>query len=82
MSWVLKDDERFYLHENETVLAGLLRAGYAANFECRQGYCGACKMRVVQISGDRAHTLAPLCRLEDDEILACCCVVRGCVRVV
>lgn len=93
MSWIITQNTRFYLHENETLLAGLLRqtANNSATddkttiampkFECCQGYCGACKMRICVLSGKVAHTLPPLCALEDNEVLACCCVVVGAVRV-
>lgn len=81
MTWVIKDGKRFYLHENETLLAGLIRCEYSPSFECCQGYCGTCKMRVAIKAGSVSHTLPPLCLLEDGEVLACCCVLSGVVEL-
>lgn len=81
MSWVFYNNNRFYLHDNETLLTGLIRTDNRPTFECCQGYCGACKLKVAVINGSIQHTLPPLCHLDDDEVLACCCVVSGAVLV-
>lgn len=81
MAWVITDDSRFYLHEGETLLNGLIRTEKRPAFECCQGYCGACKLKLCVITGDICHTLPPLCQLDGDEVLACCCVVRGVVKL-
>ncbi|NRD73953.1 2Fe-2S iron-sulfur cluster binding domain-containing protein [Shewanella sp. VB17] len=39
--------------------------------ECRNGYCGACKTKVI--SGSVTYHLQPLAHLEKDECLPCCC---------
>lgn len=81
MGWVIKGEKRFYLHEGETLLDGLLRTNQAVSFECRQGYCGTCKMRIAIKRGEIKHTLPPLYHLADDEVLACCCVLSGVVEI-
>lgn len=81
MAWVIKDDCRFYLHEGETLLDGLLRTKQTARFECCQGYCGACKLKIAIQRGTVWHTIPPLCQLNDDEVLACCCMVSGVIRI-
>ena len=41
MGWVFTDETRFYLHENETLLDGMIRTEHKkVHYECRQGYCG------------------------------------------
>ncbi|WP_228289572.1 class I ribonucleotide reductase maintenance protein YfaE [Shewanella cyperi] len=40
--------------------------------ECRSGYCGACKTRVI--SGSVRYLTEPLAVLGEDECLPCCCV--------
>lgn len=82
MAWVIYGDKRFYLHDGETLLAGLLRQGVNTSFECRQGYCGACRLKVACLSGGLHHTLPPLCQLEEGEVLACCCMTSGTLKVV
>lgn len=81
MGWVITKNKRFYLHEGETLLNGLLRTEESLSFECRQGYCGTCKTRLKIHTGSTAHTLPPLCQLEGDEVLACCCVVTGVAEI-
>lgn len=39
--------------------------------ECRNGYCGACKTKVI--SGSVTYHTEPLVHLEKDECLPCCC---------
>lgn len=40
--------------------------------ECRNGFCGACKTRVI--SGKVSYLNEPLAKLKHDECLPCCCV--------
>lgn len=78
MGWVFTDEMRFYLHENETLLQGMRRTGHqAVRFECQQGYCGSCKMRVTAKTGKLVMTKKPIAMLEEDEVLACCCQATG-----
>ncbi|MGL6123332.1 MAG: class I ribonucleotide reductase maintenance protein YfaE, partial [Shewanella sp.] len=40
--------------------------------ECRNGFCGACKTRII--SGKVRYLTEPLAELKQDECLPCCCV--------
>lgn len=40
--------------------------------ECRNGFCGACKTRII--SGKVSYLTEPLAELKQDECLPCCCV--------
>ncbi|WP_434926115.1 class I ribonucleotide reductase maintenance protein YfaE [Shewanella sp. HL-SH2] len=42
--------------------------------ECRNGFCGACKTKVI--SGEVTYTKQPLAELEQDECLPCCCIPK------
>ncbi|VEW11392.1 2Fe-2S ferredoxin YfaE [Moraxella caviae] len=82
MGWVFTDEMRFYLHDNETLLDGMIRTHHQdVRFECRQGYCGSCRMRVVAKTDDLQYTKAPIAMLEADEILVCCCKTAGSLSV-
>lgn len=88
MAWIFYPDnkvslQQFYLHDHETLLAGLLRVGLDARFECRQGYCGTCKIRGYPLTAQTKidYTSPPLVMLADDEILTCCCRVQGALMV-
>lgn len=81
MSWIFVGQEKFYLHDNETLLTGLQRVGFTPNFECCQGYCGTCKLKIALQNGEIYHNLPPLCYLEDNEVLACCCKLNGTAQI-
>lgn len=42
--------------------------------ECRNGFCGACKTKVI--SGEVTYIKQPLAELEQDECLPCCCIPK------
>lgn len=82
MGWVFTDEMRFYLHEGETLLDGMIRTQHKdVRYMCRQGYCGGCRMMVKAKTGQLTNKFIPLAQLGDDEILACCCMPVGTVRV-
>ncbi|MBG6241072.1 MAG: 2Fe-2S ferredoxin-like protein [Candidatus Symbiopectobacterium sp. Dall1.0] len=41
-------------------------------YQCRSGYCGACRLRLVK--GRVAYRQTPLACVQHDEILPCCCM--------
>lgn len=82
MSWVFCQSSKFYLYDNETLLEGLLRTHHPVAYECCQGYCGTCKTRLIVHNGSITHTLPPLCHLEADEVLACCCLADGVIELI
>lgn len=82
MSWVFTDEMRFYLHEGETLLDGMIRTQHKdVRYMCRQGYCGACKMKVKGMIGQVSSKQTPLAQLHADEVLACCCMPMGAMAV-
>ncbi|AUH01659.1 class I ribonucleotide reductase maintenance protein YfaE [Pectobacteriaceae bacterium CE70] len=42
------------------------------DYQCRSGYCGACRTRLLK--GSVVYRQAPLACLRQDEILPCCCM--------
>lgn len=55
-----------------SLLDVLERQRIQVEYQCRSGYCGACRLRLVK--GDVAYRQAPLACLQDGEILPCCCL--------
>lgn len=84
MAWIIHKQTQFYLHENETLLAGLQRIGLQTNFECCQGYCGTCKQKFVKLNSETQllYQYPPLVMLSDNEILPCCCFVKGVIMLI
>ncbi|ALF58977.1 class I ribonucleotide reductase maintenance protein YfaE [Psychrobacter urativorans] len=81
MTWVMTSKMQFYLHDDESLLDGLLRTGHDVNYQCREGYCGSCRVRNVSSSHPIAYPFVPLAMLEEDEILPCCCRVQGVIHI-
>lgn len=82
MGWVFTDEMRFYLHDNETLLDGMIRTKHQdVRFECRQGYCGSCRMQIKASTSKIKMTQTPLAHLAENEILACCCLSQGTLAV-
>ena len=78
MPWIFTDEMRFYLHEGESLLDGMLRPEHKdVRYMCQQGFCGACKMRVKAATEYPKTKQIPLAHLDDDEVLACCCMPTG-----
>ena len=38
----------FKLQPGETLLTALERTGHAVEYQCRSGYCGACRLQLAQ----------------------------------
>ena len=81
MTWVTTSKMRFYLHDDESLLDGLLRTGHEVNFQCREGYCGSCRVQKLSSSHEVDYPFAPLAMIEDNEILPCCCRVKGVIHI-
>ncbi|MEH0832233.1 class I ribonucleotide reductase maintenance protein YfaE [Pectobacterium cacticida] len=44
-------------------------------YQCRSGYCGSCRLRLIK--GNVAYRHPPLACIQPDEILPCCCRPQG-----
>lgn len=56
---------------NKTLLETLESHNIDVQFHCREGFCGACRTKIL--SGEVDYTTDPLAFIDDDEILPCCC---------
>ena len=83
MAWIFTNNTQFYLHDAETLLQGMLRSKISANHQCLEGYCGTCKLKYRRRHHDTRidYIYPPLVMLDDDEILPCCCQVRGAIEL-
>ncbi len=68
------DSKTFFLHDNETLLEALERTGHEVEYQCRSGYCGLCRTKIL--SGSVSYDEMPMAFLMPDEILPCCCRVN------
>jgi ferredoxin len=70
---------RFNLIPQETLLEGLERTGHEVEYQCRSGYCGGCRVRLL--AGEVEYLEQPLAFIGADEILPCCCVPKSDIRI-
>lgn len=57
-------------NKGEAILDALESNGIDAQFNCREGFCGVCRTKLL--SGSVSYLLDPLAFIDDDEILTCC----------
>lgn len=72
-------DATFELADGESLLDGLRRTGHDIEYQCRAGYCGSCRVKLLDGQVGYAHP--PLAHIAPDEILPCCCQVVAPVKV-
>ena len=73
-------DAEFELLPDESLLAGLERTNHAVEYQCRSGYCGSCRVKLL--AGQVSYREMPMAFIAQGEILACCCVLESDVAVV
>ena len=59
---------------DKTILSALEAAGVNIHYHCREGFCGACRTKLIE--GEVEYTTDPLAFIDDYEILPCCCVAK------
>jgi ferredoxin len=65
--------------QDNSLLDTLERTGHQVEYQCRQGYCGAC--RTPLLSGKVSYQTEPLAAITPDAILPCCCLAEGDIRL-
>lgn len=79
MSTVTTTDRSFNLLQGESLLDGLERTGHEVEYQCRSGYCGAC--RLTLLAGKVTYADPPLAFVGQSEVLPCCCTVTEPIRI-
>ena len=79
MSLITTHDKIFELQPDETLLEGLERTGHEVEYQCRSGYCGACRLSLL--SGSVSYDTLPLAFIGPNEVLPCCCQVEENISV-
>lgn len=76
---VQTSDSSLSLSAEDNLLDALIDSGHAVEYQCRGGYCGACRTKVI--SGQVEYDEPPLAHLDGDEILPCCCKVKESLKL-
>jgi len=72
-------DGVLHAHPGECLLETLERHGHRLEFQCRSGYCGAC--RTPLLAGTVHYPSVPLAFVSQGECLPCCCKPVGAIRL-
>ena len=62
-----------------SLLESLEAQGVDINYQCREGYCGSCRVQLLQ--GEVHYTLEPLAWLNDGEVLTCCSIPKTHLKI-
>ncbi|MFW2177017.1 MULTISPECIES: 2Fe-2S iron-sulfur cluster-binding protein [unclassified Moraxella] len=83
MAWIFTNSRQFYLHDGETLLAGLLRVGIVADHQCGEGYCGTCKLTHQPLNSNSQimYDNTPIFMLNEGEILPCSARIVGILQL-
>jgi ferredoxin len=79
LSVCVNQTTRFAFGHEDNLLIAMEKQNIDVHFHCREGFCGACRTKLI--SGKVEYKVDPLACIEDDEILACCCVPLSDIEV-
>ena len=79
MALISTHDKTFQLQQGETLLEGLERTGHEVEYQCRSGYCGSCRVKILDGKGSYDNFL--LAFVAPGEILPCCCRVTEDIKL-
>ena len=69
----LADTDIEYTDPQQSILECLEAKNIEIHYHCRDGFCGACRVKLVK--GQVCYPQGePLAYVADDEILTCCCI--------
>ncbi|SEL28686.1 ferredoxin [Colwellia chukchiensis] len=67
---IVDGQEITFLEQDKNILNALERVGIESHYHCRDGFCGACRCKLI--SGNVEYPIDPLAFIGDGEILTCC----------
>lgn len=62
-----------------TLLQSLEAQGADVHYQCREGYCGSCRVKLIE--GSVHYVEEPLAWLNDGDILPCCCIPKEAIVI-
>lgn len=75
----LDDGRDLYFQHAQNLLESLEAQGVEVQYQCREGYCGSC--RVQLLDGEVYYYDEPMAWIDEDEILTCCCIPKGNLKI-
>lgn len=75
----LDSGEKLRFQHANTLLESLETHNVDVHFQCREGYCGSCRAKLLK--GEVHQVQEPLAWVNDDEILLCCSIPRSNIKL-
>lgn len=76
---VLIGKKQILVTEDEPLLIQLEREGYQVEYQCREGYCSSCALKLLW--GNVEYPVEPLAWVHGGYLLACCAIVKGDIEI-
>ncbi|MBJ7539147.1 class I ribonucleotide reductase maintenance protein YfaE [Marinomonas transparens] len=76
---VLLGKQQILVTEDEPLLAQLERAGIHVEYQCREGYCSSCSIKLLW--GHVSYPSEPLAWVQSGYLLACCAIVKSDIEI-
>ena len=73
------DGVGYLLDSQKTLLENIEAHALEVEYHCRDGYCGACKCRLI--SGKVKYRKQPMAYLREGEILPCCSISKEDIQI-
>jgi ferredoxin len=62
----------FNQEQHKSLLDALEQQGFEPHYHCRDGYCGACRCKLIK--GEIRYHIEPIAYIHPGEILTCCAI--------
>ncbi|WP_407659420.1 class I ribonucleotide reductase maintenance protein YfaE [Marinomonas sargassi] len=79
MHRVLIGKKQILVTEDEPLLVQLERAGINMEYQCREGYCSSCSIKLIR--GKVIYPFEPLAWVQSGYMLACCAIVKSDIEI-
>ncbi|MEO9655454.1 class I ribonucleotide reductase maintenance protein YfaE [Marinomonas sp.] len=76
---VLLGKKQILVTEEEPLLVQLERAGIHVEYQCREGYCSSCSIKLLW--GQVSYPFEPLAWVQSGYLLACCAIVKSDIEI-
>jgi ferredoxin len=75
----INEDHEVVFQHAASLLDSLEAQGVDVHYQCREGYCGSCRVQLQQ--GSVHYQKEPLAFIDEDEILPCCCIPKSALKI-
>ncbi|MCO4786131.1 MAG: 2Fe-2S iron-sulfur cluster binding domain-containing protein [Marinomonas atlantica] len=76
---VLLGKKQILVTEDEPLLPQLERAGVLVEYQCREGYCSSCMIKLLW--GKVSYPVEPLAWVHSGYLLTCCAIVKSDIEI-